>query len=329
MNMTPMRQHGGPDRTGPARHDFSTNANACGPCPQALAAVQAADATRYPDPASTQLRTLLAAFHGVDVARIVIAASASEFIFRMTAWAARQGIRQVLLPRHGYGDYTHAARAWNLETMTAGQDAGLAWACEPSSPLGQQAQGLRERMAAGGTVVLDRAYEPLRLAGACAIGDQDLDRLWQLWSPNKALGLTGVRAAYAIAPVTAQAAVQELDALAPSWPLGAHGVALLQAWCEAPVQQWLEASRATLRFWKARQEDLCRGLGWQVRGSCANFFVAGAPGLVAALPALRAHGIQLRDCASFGLPGEVRLSVQPPAAQDALRRAWQEPGAAR
>ena len=26
------------------------------------------------------------------------------------------------------------------------------------------------------------------------------DRVWQLWTPNKALGLTGVRAAYAITP---------------------------------------------------------------------------------------------------------------------------------
>jgi histidinol-phosphate aminotransferase len=37
---------------------------------------------------------------------------------------------------------------------------------------------------------------------------------------------------------------------------------------------------------------------------------------------LRAHGIKLRDTASFGLPGHVRLGVLPPASQQALRRAW-------
>ena len=47
------RIHGGPDAWGVPLHDFSTNSNACGPCPQALAAVQAADATRYPDAAYT------------------------------------------------------------------------------------------------------------------------------------------------------------------------------------------------------------------------------------------------------------------------------------
>ena len=38
--------------------------------------------------------------------------------------------------------------------------------------------------------------------------------------------------------------------------------------------------------------------------------------------ALRDAGIQLRDTASFGLPGHVRLGVLPPASQAALRRAW-------
>jgi len=33
---------------------------------------------------------------------------------------------------------------------------------------------------------------------------------------------------------------------------------------------------------------------------------------------LRRHGIKLRDCASFGLPGRVRLAVAPPPVQDAL-----------
>jgi histidinol-phosphate aminotransferase len=92
------------------------------------------------------------------------------------------------------------------------------------------------------------------------------------------------------------------------------------------VQQWLEASRETLRAWKGRQEGLCRELGWELHTGAANFFVAAAPGLAAALPALRARGIHLRDCASFDLPGRVRLSVQAPQAQDALGGAWRELG---
>lgn len=314
------RIHGGPDAQGVAQHDFSTNANACGPCPAALAAVRNADPCRYPDPSGTALREQLARFHGVDSSRIALAASGSEFIFRVTAWARHAGARRVSVPAHAYGDYAQAALASGLALSGPGEPAQLAWACEPSSPLGQAQAGLADLAASRAIVVLDRAYEPLRLQGEPRLDAALLDRVWQLWTPNKALGLTGVRGAYAIAPLQADGAVAELDAMCPSWPLGAHGVALLQAWCDGEIQDWLAGSRKTLRGWKQRQVGLCEALGWSVLPSDANFFCAQPPSVN--LAALRAQGIALRDCASFGLPGHVRLSVQPPDSQDALARAW-------
>ena len=99
------RSHGGTDQYGVPRDDFSTNSNACGPCPAALAAVSHADARYYPDAGYTVLRQRLADFHAVDVRRVVLAASASEFIFRITAVARQQGGRAVWLPEaHGAVD---------------------------------------------------------------------------------------------------------------------------------------------------------------------------------------------------------------------------------
>ena len=322
--------HGGPDALGVPLHDFSTNANACGPCPVAFAALQQADRQHYPDPAYTRLRALLAGFHGVDVERIVIAASASEFIHRITAHAARSGLRRAVSPAHGYGDYARAARNWGLDCGT-GQAMALAlhWACEPASPLGMADAALAawvQRQGDGALRVLDCAYAPLRLDGQATALPEGV---WQLWSPNKALGLTGVRAAYAIAPAAAvtDGSAAALRALAPSWPLGVDGVALLSAWVQADTQDWLAQSLATLRQWKAAQLRLCADLGWAVLpGSLANFFTARppVPDLAAALQALRAQGIKLRDCASFGLAGHVRLGVLAPAAQRALAAAWRQ-----
>ncbi len=79
-----VRVQGGPDPCGVPLFDLSTNSNACGPCPSALAAVMQADATQYPDASYTALRQQLAAFHGIDAQRVVLAASASEFNFRIT-----------------------------------------------------------------------------------------------------------------------------------------------------------------------------------------------------------------------------------------------------
>lgn len=326
-----QRIHGGPDALGVPRYDFSTNSNACGPCPQAWQAVQAADATHYPDAGYHALRERLAARHGVATERIVLAGSASEFIFRFTAWAWREGVRQVGLPRHAYGDYAQAAQAWGMALMphedgphpaAIGPTSPLlAWACEPASPLGGDLPG--DAVFENATLaVLDRAYEPLRLSGASGLSPACLDRTWQLYSPNKALGLTGVRGAYALAPPGAEAAVRALQALCPSWPLGAHGVALLQAWCEPAVQDWLAETLPRLRDWKDQQQALCRQLGWQVWSSQANFFcVQPTPAQAARLPGLRQQGLKLRDATSFGLPGWWRMGVLPPAAQQALAQA--------
>ena len=337
--------HGGPDALGVPIHDFSTNSNACGPCPQALLAVQTCDASRYPDPGYTTLRRQLADFHGVAVWRVVLAGSASEFIHRITAWVARQGGRQVSVPQHSYGDYTQAANTWELTVAADANTADLVWCCEPSSPLGGP-QGKWPQVVDApptesptqfppATVVLDCAYAPLRLQGTPSLppglNDAQRSRVWHMFSPNKAMGLTGVRAAYAIAPLGAQSAVLALNALAPSWVVGAHGVALLQAWVQADLQAWLAQTLHTLRLWKAQQIDMLTNLGWTCLPSDANFFCArpvrGAVGetdVVAwadTLGQLRRMGIKLRDTASFGLPGHARLGVLPPAAQEELRLA--------
>lgn len=317
--------HGGPDALGTALHDFSTNSNACGPCPDALEAVEQADPRRYPDPAYAALRERLAQFHRVDTWRIVIASSASEFISRITTMVAQRGGGCIQVPAHCYGDYLRAAAAWGFEVVSHGAD--LVWCCDPSSPLGQPQEGLEAsigRLGAETTCVIDLAYEPLRLEGALLLGARHLDRVWQLWTPNKALGLTGVRAAYAIAPLDSAEVVGRLAALAPSWPVGAHGVALLECWTGYATQMWLDESRAILRSWKTSQREMCESLGWECLPSVANYFCA-KPNVAYSnerAAALRAKDIKLRDTASFGLPGHVRLGVLPPASQDALRQSW-------
>jgi histidinol-phosphate aminotransferase len=322
--------HGGPDAQGVAPHDFSTNGNACGPCPLVVSALRAVEAAHYPDPRYTTLKERLARFHGVEASRIVIAASASEFIFRITSGIARRGGRSVSLPPHAYGDYARAAVAWGLQTRhasgTGRSDASLVWLCDPSSPLGQgdgDIGGIVDRLRKGAAAVLDLAYEPLRLKGSLALERRQRDRVWQMWTPNKALGLTGIRAAYAIAPVDDAGLAGELDSLAPSWPVGAHGVALLEAWADAPAQAWLAQTMQVLRGWKADQIALCESIGWSPQPSVANFLCVRLPGPdpAALLAHLRDHGIKLRDTASFGLPAHARLAVMPPESLRALRDA--------
>lgn len=345
----PTRVHGGPDALGAARWDFSTNANAAGPCPTVMAAVREADASRYPDPSYRRLIERLAAWHGVCPSRVLVAASASEFIQRITAVSARLLPGPVSVPAHAYGDYAWAARAVGRGCVAdeAGEgavlgDAGwgeagrptLRWCCDPSSPLGQDAP-VPDDLAACVTV-LDVAYGPLRLQGRSQWTAAARDAVFELVSPNKALGLPGIRGAYVIAPREMASAgagwVDALRAAEPSWPLGAHAVAMLQAWVSEGAQLWLARQRDTLREWKVQLVDVLEELGATVQPSVTPFVCARLPEGVT-VEGLRQYDMAVRDATSFGWPGWVRINALPPAAVQALagaiadieRAPWQRP----
>lgn len=329
LPVPPAPLHGGPDAQGVPRHDFSSNANAAGPLPTVAEAVARADRRHYPDPGYHALREQLAAWHEVAPSRVVVAGSASEFIHRFSAFAARwRGVRRAVVPLPGYGDYAAAAHAAGLPAVPNGlaPTAGdLWWVTEPMSPggashgtaLGPQ---IAQAHGAGACIVLDLAYHPLRL---------DAGRLpphaalaWQLWAPNKACGLPGVRAAYAIAPQGEEPAADALRAQAPSWVTGAEGVALLAAFATPAAQAELGAQRILLRAWRDTLAATLRAVRWQVQDSASvtPFFTA-RPALAPDETAWRARGLKLRDTTSMGLPGWWRLSAQPPQALQALRQA--------
>jgi histidinol-phosphate aminotransferase len=321
------RVHGGAGPQGRARWDFSSNGNAAGPCPPALAAVRAADVLHYPDASHQALREQLAALHGVALHQVLLAASASEFIQRISAVGARLAPGPVQLPALAYGDYALAARAHGRALVfdDGPLPATLRWCAEPSSPLGGDAPP----PAAPGDrpTVLDLAYAPLRLSGRGLWTAADTRAVVQLHSPGKALGLLGVRGAYALLP--AQGAVawdvarwrQALALAAPSWPLGAQGEALLRAWALPATQQWVAASHATLRAWRQQLRQALAARGVALRDSVVPFFCAR---LALCPDAAARHGVAVRDAASFGLPGWVRLNSLSPTGQQALLAALDE-----
>jgi len=318
-------EHGGPDDGPAVEHDFSTNANPLGPPPALWQALQQADRQHYPDPAYGALRRRLGAAHGVAADLVLPTAGGAEAIRRLTLAAMLAGHREAWVPQPGYGDYAAAAQALGLAVKPYVDPdhirptvPALVWICEPCNPTGASVSTWPDLD--GHLVAVDRAYEPLRLQGETPALPA---KAWQLISPNKALGLTGVRAGYAIAPLQDEAWARMLS-LAPSWVLSAEGVAMLMHWHDDETTAWLADARAQLREWTAAQRAMLTALDWdQQLPSCTHFWLARPPRPDIALR-LRERGIRVRDAASFGLPGWVRVSAQPRRAQQALQQALLE-----
>lgn len=357
--MLDMLEHGGSDLGPPVTWDFSTNANPL-PQPEALSlALARADRRPYPEPSYLRLRERLAAFGLGEVDRILPTAGSAEAIRRLTLMAHLQGARHVWVPWPGFGEYAAAAGALGLlvhrfggvqaladglkKLRKAGDTApSLVWVCDPCNPTGR-CLGARDWLALtevcqaqGATLAVDLAYAPMRgptpcddedegeHAGETSVPECVRDIAWQLWSPNKALGLTGVRAGAMVAPRSiALTEVARVAHLAPSWVLSAEGVAVLQAWCEPAVQAWLKASAGQCQAWRVDLVADLQALGWQLFDTASEvpFILARPPeGEDAAqvLQRCRAAGIRLRDATSLGLPGWLRLRAHVPEARRAL-----------
>jgi histidinol-phosphate aminotransferase len=140
----------------------------------------------------------------------------------------------------------------------------------------------------------------------------------QLWSPNKLHGLTGVRGAYLVLPPDGHPHIsgETLTSLAPSWVLGADGVALLQAHMHPEATGFLRDTAPILRNWKTDQDRRLREAGWASQASHLHYGLWRPPVRRTLQPQwqqrLRQDGIKLRDANSFDRPGWVRLGSRAP-----------------
>jgi len=331
--------HGGTDAGPEPQWDFSTNANPLGACPSVLEAVRAADVTRYPDPHYVALRAALAAHHATDPACIVIGTGVSELILRLVR--ACPGPVLVLGPT--FSEYERCARIEEravIEVATPAaflqhrQDAqvhgfrspqnhrGLGFVCWPNNPTGHcwdldflsQAAGRGSQTACRGRLVVDLAYAPLCPHPMLQAVEAATAQAVRLYAPNKAFGLTGLRAGYAVTPHP----WPELEQSAASWPVGPDGVAFLEAAIGAPALAWLEASRLRLADWRRALAIGLADLGCAVRESPASFLLAEIGDAAKVTAGLGRHGLRVRDCTSFGLSGWIRLRAAPPEPRAAL-----------
>ena len=167
------------------------------------------------------------------------------------------------------------------------------WRSNPHNPTGLLA-GAEER--AG---VWDEAFWPLA-TGTWTRGDTASGST-VVGSLTKLFACPGLRAGYIVCPDDSAAA--RLRALRPEWSLNGLAAESLPSMIEqSDLPLWAKLT-AELRHDLAM---LLRESGFEPRPSDANWLLVDAPRLRAHLAT---QAILVRDCASFGLPGTVRIAV--------------------
>ncbi|RYE93321.1 MAG: TIGR01548 family HAD-type hydrolase [Myxococcales bacterium] len=286
---------------------------------------------RYPSARALEAR--LAARHGVEPERVLVAAGGDDAIDRLCRAVLAEG-RTLVLPvptfemiaRYGrlagadvievpWGDGPYPARAVAAQTDAR---TGLVVLVSPNNPTGRVAtvDDLHAVAAAGALVLVDLAY--------VEFGDEalwraalDLPNTVVIRTLSKAHGLAGLRVGYAVGPVEVIEAMRASGA-----PYAVSGPSLWLA------GRWLDqGADAVARFvGEVKQEraglaTTLRALGADVPDSEANFVFARLPSPAAALwtrDALAGLGVAVRAWPGrAGLDDALRVTVPGDADQHA------------
>jgi histidinol-phosphate/aromatic aminotransferase/cobyric acid decarboxylase-like protein len=168
------------------------------------------------------------------------------------------------------------------------QAVGPRWRSNPNNPTGHLAP------AAETADVWDEAFFPLA-TGRWTRGDVGAVVVGSL---TKVFACPGLRLGYVLADDA-----RRLTAAQPAWPLGGISLAVLpELLAGADLAGWRDRIASRRR----QLVDLLLEHGLRADAADAPWVLVDAPDL---RDRLAPHGVVVRDCTSFGLPGTVRIAV--------------------
>jgi histidinol-phosphate aminotransferase len=203
---------------------LASNENPRGIGPRTRAAIEAAlaEVARYPDGNGHELKTALAARHGLDMAQIVLG-NGSNDVLELVALAFLGPGRAAVYSQHAFAVYPLATQArgaraivvpakqfgHDLEAMTRAIDdeTSVVWVANPNNPTGTHAapdalEAFVRRVPERVIVVIDEAYNeylPAELRAETVKWLKRHPNLVVTRTFSKAYGLAGLRVGYALA----------------------------------------------------------------------------------------------------------------------------------
>ncbi len=329
-----------PYTPGTSSHDIgrpiiklSSNENAYGPSPKAIAAISRAapKINLYPDKEGRALRGALSRHLGIPVASIALGNGSDEILDNLSKIYLGEGDN--LVTHSTFSTYRTVALSCGAETRVvemppeAGIDVEalvdacdrrtrILLVCSPNNPTGSivDRRGVARLIDfccdRGVFLVMDEAYADFSedyVSPAERLSREGLDGAVSR-TFSKAYGLAGLRVGYCI---SSEEVISRLNLV--RMPFNVSSVA--QAAALAALEDQEHYRSCVERIRKGRAE-LARGiaaLGMVAHPSEANFVLASVKpvGFTASrfAEAVLQTGFAVRDCTSFGLPDHVRISV--------------------
>jgi histidinol-phosphate/aromatic aminotransferase/cobyric acid decarboxylase-like protein len=322
--------------------DFSVNLNPYGPAPAMIEAILSAAIDVYPDPTAAKARAALARSCAVSPDQIVLGNGGAELLWTLARVLARPG-QTVLMVEPTFSEFRAAAKVAGATIVEwrAAPDTGFAfdagavvksvracaaralYLCSPNNPTGSIVRASEVSALASALpevqVILDQAFLSLsehHSDGAVALPANVI----RVRSLTKEHTIPGVRVGYLLATPALAAAI---EAARPAWTTSAAAEAAALA--SVNLTSFVDESRR--RLLSDRQELVAglRAIDLSPVPTRTTFCVVPVPnGARLRESLLVRHRLLVRDCASFRLPGYIRLAARPQADRARLLAALKE-----
>ena len=307
--------------------DFSVNSNPFGPSPAVLKALKTVDVSLYPDRDCGEISLALALACGVAPHQVCVGNGTAELIWLLAQSFLRPGER-VLILGPTFGEYARAAAALGADVQEVPASAPLfepplnmllaairrqrprlVFLCNPNNPTGKflpcaDVEIVAQACGQDCLLVLDEAYRSF--ADGQFFSFLPAENCLVLRSMTKDFALAGLRLGYVLGNTENVARIKQFQ---PAWSVNAFaqaaGLAALQS---------MEYYRETLERLANLKNEFFSNLttaGLIVVPSDVHFGMIALKRPAAQVRRmLLQHSIQVRDCASFGLPDYIRISTR-------------------
>lgn len=309
---------------------LASNENPLGCSPQAIAAMnkELGDVARYPDGGGFELRSALAAKHGIDASCITLGNGSNDVLDMIARVFLRPG-RESLFSQHAFAVYPIASQAVGADLQVApakayGHDlhamakmisarTGVIWIANPNNPTGNWLGSVELRafimaVPKDVIVVMDEAY--IEYVDQDDYPDtsnwlQDFPNLIVTRTFSKAYGLAGLRVGYALSHPDVADLLNRVRQ-----PFNVNSMALAAAKAALEDSDFI---RRAVELNRAGMSQLVAGfaeMGLEYIPSAGNFITVDVARYGPEVDqALLREGCIVRPVANYGLPNHLRITI--------------------
>lgn len=264
----------------------------------------------YPDNRYAALKEHIARIEGRRADEICVGNGSVELMRSFCQAVLSPGDR-VSVPTHTFGEYAISVECTGGVPVSPQDGTAAEFFCNPNNPTGMLVprsdvlEKIHVHEDAGSLLFIDEAFIDLADPAESVTGVRS-EHAFVLRSLTKAFAVPGIRFGWGVGCPDLIAAI---EAIRPPWSVNAYAEDYAHAALDNAYQ--MEASRKRIAEERLFLAGELKSRDIPVCPSAVNFLLFRSPVRASDLKErLIAHGVLIRDCASFGLPEYVRIAVR-------------------